>query len=348
MAAQSTTNPSDVANRLRTYFSKKLLEHIQYSLVFDQWATKDVPIPANWGAKTIRFSKRRPAKTGQVSTLVEGTAISTFTEINIGYVDATLVQVGEATRVTDVLNVIDLFPIFQQSIQAMGEDAALDYDTRIQTAIVAGMLNSNTTYGTGFFERFASIKNTGTSSTDFTSLVGASPANAKFTRLQALSCITQLKKNRVPKLSGGYVCPIPPQILHDARQDTDWVTAATRVNAGKALYKDEVIELDGVRYVEHNNPWIEKQTYGTADSTGGIYSAFFIGRQAYGVPDIPKLGNGMKPHIIIVNTPDSANPLNQFITAGWKAFYKAVLLLTNEALDVPHLVQLRCQTTHDA
>jgi hypothetical protein len=46
------------------------------------------------------------------------------------------------------------------------------------------------------------------------------------------------------------------------------------------------------------------------------------------------------PSIIIVNTPDSANPLNQYTTMGWKAYYTAKLLNQN------FVCELRSRSTY--
>jgi hypothetical protein len=51
------------------------------------------------------------------------------------------------------------------------------------------------------------------------------------------------------------------------------------------------------------------------------------------------------PSMIVLSQPDKADPLNQIVTIGWKAFYQAALFLTNEASDKPHLVQLRAKAT---
>jgi hypothetical protein len=59
MAMTTTGNPASVADRLQTYFSKKLLEVQVDELAMEQFAmTSDLPMHA--GGRTIRFFK--PAK----------------------------------------------------------------------------------------------------------------------------------------------------------------------------------------------------------------------------------------------------------------------------------------------
>lgn len=342
MAIMTLANPADVANRLRTYFNPKLLKTIENELVLNQFANQDGEIQPNTGSKTIRFFKRRPADASQVVALTDGTPINTFTEVAIGYVDCTLTQTGQAAKVSDLLRTIDLLPIMSATVETMGEDAALKFDSTIRDVIIAGFLNSNNKA-----ERFAGVLNTNNSANDFATLAGKAAADSKMTRARGLAALTQMKRTLVPKMKGGYVCAIPPVLLHDLRQDPDWVAAATRSDV-KAIYKDEVINLDGVRYVEHTNPEIENAVYGTYDAAGSIYTAMYFGRDAYGCPKITKLGNGMKPQIVICDKADKSDMINQFTSVAWKAFWNAVLLKTNQAADVFYGCLFRCKTTADA
>ena len=49
------------------------------------------------------------------------------------------------------------------------------------------------------------------------------------------------------------MCITPPQVLHDMRQDTTWTQTGTFQDK-QALFKDLAIMLDGVAFVEANNP----------------------------------------------------------------------------------------------
>lgn len=358
----SSSNPADVANRLQTLYSKKLLPHVENQLVWDQFGQRE-SIPANVGSSTIRFFRKRAASTSGVVALTEGTPITQFTTMEMGYVDLPLKQRGEACKITDILRAIDLFKPLEQNIETMGEDAALDFDTITRNSIVAnpavaahGLTSTLATlYGSDSgFERWAGLVPSGTSATDFASLAGLSAAQAKITRIVALGCATKLKAAKVPTLNGQYVAVVCPQVMHDIRQDTDWLTAATRVNGGKALYKRELIELDGIRYVENTNPF-QETVYGTYAAAGIVYSTTFLGRGAYGVPGLSGKQAGSspwRPQIIINDKPDKSDPLNQFVTAGWKAYWNSVLLWPKVGTSglttadaIPFCVNLRTQST---
>lgn len=321
MAMTTTSNPADVANRLQIYFSRKLLQHAINTLRLNEFG-QQADLPKNQGSKEIRWFRKRRAKTDDVVALTEGVPISTFTEVEMEPITATLAQFGEATKISDILRMIDIFNPLNENIATMGEDAALHADTITRNAIIAGMLNSNNPN-----ERFAGVANTGVSATDFATLVAAQAADAKLTRAAALGAVTRLKSRAcmAPRIGAEYICLVPAELTHDLAQDKDWLEAAKYSNV-QALYKGEIGKLDGVRYIEHTNPFVESTTYGTFNGAGGIYSALFFGRDFFGVPKLAGTSSPWKPQVIINDKPDKSDPLNQFVTAGWKVFWQAKLL----------------------
>jgi len=165
------------------------------------------------------------------------------------------------------------------------------------------------------------------SSVDFTSLLGLSAENAKMTRGVALGAITTLKVNKTPKINGSYIAVIPPAISHDLQQDQVFLDAFTRSDIS-ALRRGELGTVDKVMYVEATNPF-QEDVYKTHSSSGSIYTSLFFGKNAYGVPKLAGTNSPWKPSIIINDKPDKSDPLNQYCTAGWKAFWAAKLLNSN-------------------
>lgn len=343
----SAANPTDLTNRMQIVFSKKMLPHVMHLLVMQQFAQKVDDLINNAGSLTMRFFKRRPAASSNMVALTEGTPNSTYAEVSIGKVDITLKQVGEKCKVSDVRQMTDIFDMLQQNIEAMGEDAALAAEETCRDAVVAGLLASD-----GLYEKFAGVSDrtqagaVETSANRYATLKGLTAANAKITRARALGCVTRLKRAKVPTINGTYACVVPPELLHDIRQDETWLKAAQHSDP-KALYNREIITLDGVRYVEGTATSIEGATYGTQSDTGDIFSALFLGRGAFGAPKLSKSNDPWAPKVIILNQPDKSDPQNQYAVVATKMMWNAGLLLTDETGDVPHLVQLRCKTTFE-
>lgn len=356
-------NPSSVADRYLTYFSKKLLAVQVDELKLDQFGFKD-DLPAKSSSRTMRFFKpakassalySSPTSASVVEALTEGVAISTFRENDWTKVDVTLKQYGAATKISDIVEMTDAFKPLMQNIELMGRDAALHADTVIRNALVGSTHpdgattplthGSNGTNGCELFVKSSTeIINSGTSSTNFTTLSGLTKAQGVATRLWVLAAGTRLKVNKAPKLRDGkFVCLLPPQVQHDLVQDDDYQNAF-QANGAKGIYKGSMADIDGFIFVEHTNPFIEDETYGTYDSTdddadGLIYSTFFLGGGAYGTPKLAGTKSPLKPQVFINDKADKVDPLNQYVIAGWKAYYMAI------GLDSANIVVGRSKST---
>lgn len=375
MAAVTTTNPADFADRTQTYFNPKLLKALQYNLKLAGYGLSE-------GYKaigtTIRFFRPRKANTTGINAeagrttslaitklttptaLTEGTAPTTLTEVKVGYVDISMYQQGGLATITDKLQAIDLLNTLQVYTKTMGADAALDYDTVIRDSLVSGVASSNSSYTNstndgGYFERFSGVQNTGNSAADYASLAGLTKPNARITRGQALGVVTQLATSKIEKIGGNYVGVVPPQVVHDIRQDELWLRAATFQDS-QNLYKDLELMLDGVAYVKANNPWVEGTTYLTESATdpgdGLIYSTIYLGADAFGIPNLSNKragGTQSSPKIVILDTADKSDPLNQKTVIGWKSFFGAGPFIcasrTNEIADIPRYVVFRSKST---
>jgi N4-gp56 family major capsid protein len=367
-----TPHPADFANRVQTFFSKDLLESLQFALVLASYGMKQ-SYPAL--GDTIRFFRTRkantdgllgltaaesagPSRAGTATSLTEGTTPTRMTDVGVGYVDVQLKQRGQIASISDIVQAIDLLNTVKEYSKKLGEDAALGLDGIVRQALMAGLTSTDTTYGAGHpFERYPHITITDDSSTDYDTFkvtANVSKSNGKITRAVHLGCITQLRRANVPTIGGKYVAVTPPEVMHDLRQDTTWVSAATNVDT-KDLYKRGVITLDGAVFVEADNASIEGDTYQTQLGTTAItgtntpsYSTWYLGRDAFGCVELNDKRAGasmMGPKLIVNATPDKGDPLNLKTVLGWKAFFGCKALHTSETSDVPHYVQLRTKST---
>lgn len=357
-ATATTTNPADFANRIQTYFNPKLLKALLFNLVLAQYGQqKDFPAIGT----TIRFFRPRAASKAGVAAIVEGVTPTNKTEVAVGYVDVPLAQRGALAEVTDVVQAIDLLDTVGTYTTTMGGDAALDFDTVVRDALIAGVLNSGTTYTygptatqQGYPERFAGVVPTGVSLNDFNTCKALGIANAKMTRTRHLLAVTQLKAARIPTIGGKYVAAVSPIVMNDVRADTDWLTAAQRVDNAAGLYKNAQIELDGAVFVENDNSFIE-DVYGTYGDTnlagagnGSVYTTLYLGAEAFGVPGLANKragGSPMGPRIVVLAAADKADPLNLKTSIAWKSFYGAKPFITNVAGEFPHYVALRTKAS---
>ena len=325
--------------------------------------------------KGTSTSGPRPLASGTVATGAytnEGVTLTPQTGgANIGYVDIMLQQRGDLSSISDIIRAIDLFDTLAVNTKTMAADAALDFDFVCSHAICSqgGVADADgtpnpipvgqtTLYGSNTsFERFSGVVNTGNSAADWASLAALSNSNAKITRAAHIGMVTRLKGvggvPGVPMINGKYKALIAPEVMGDLRQDSVWLQAAYYNNTDK-IGIDKWVEftLDGCDFVEHQSPFIESATYGVyqpgAAIQNNIYANIYLGAEAFGVPKLSSMRAGSDPRspsIIVLDKPDKSDPLNQQTTLGWKAFYQAGLLWTNEATDLPHCGILRTKTS---
>lgn len=373
MALVSTTNPADFQYRRVVYLSKELFKALMFNLRMYQFSTKkDAPAKGTLAVRFFRPRKAKKAAGGQgPQNLTEGVVNQHKTEVSVGHVDCYLNQRGDDFQITDIVQATDVLDTLKIYMKTLGDDAALDYD-QVMTASVMGnattnnlalalglgqaqttLYNSNNTYGVAnanYFERFAGLANSGNSANDFATLAALAPANSKFTRLEHLRALTQLRANDV-KPPDGKVFPVvvAPQVKFDIRQDATLVAAMTQRD-NQRLYKWEEFELDGGAFIESTNPWTETTAggYGNFTTAGNIYTSLYIGDDAFGTVRIGNNiagGDPAAPKVNVLDEPDKSDPYNQTVVGAWKAYYGSIMFLTSDATDVPHIVALRSQAT---
>lgn len=372
-----TANPADVVNRLLLQYNKNLLKPIELNMRLGKYGRKQV-VPPNSGFYGMRFLRPRKANRVGISALTEGTTPTALTEVAIGYVDIVLKQRGQLVKISDVQSGVDLVNTLDVYSERIKADAALDFESVCWHAICskAGTADADTTPNpipagqttlngsNTLFERFAGVANTGVSATDYNTHRALTSTTGVITRNDHLGCMTQLKNQGVPQFNGMFpvICPSP--VLSDMRKDTTWTTTA-QYNPDKLLFPWAQFELDGGVFIEAMQPsalFVEDAAVAavtgmgvhapaavntaTATIAGAIYSTLYVGADAFGVPQMQSAvgSNPAAPSMILITKPDHANPLGQYIQVGWKAYYQAGLLWTNEASDVPHVVQLRSRS----
>lgn len=316
-----TTTSTVLVDTYQTYYSKKLLDHATHELRLNEFAM-EAELPKNIGAKTIRWFRKPQADATQVQTLTEGTPISNFREVPLTPIEATLVQYGEAAKITDIVDMTGLFDALQQNIETMGEDCALHSDGATRDVLCHA--------STGLTKMYAQ------SLANFAAVAGATAANAKIVPGDLLRAGTKLQINLAKKLNGNWVAILAPQHAYDIKNHDDFVDVVKYKDTIK-IYKGEIGTLWGVRCVEATNPFQEDETEGTyassfsgagTNTTGFIYTSIITGKGAYGTPKLSGTQSPWKPKVMIVppGKAEKADPLGQYGTAGWKSYWVSKVL----------------------
>ena len=301
------TNPASTSDQLQTYFSKKLLPRALQELTYDQVCAK-FPFPQNAGATTIRMFRKQAGAASNVSSLTEGVPLAVDNEIAFDYVEATIAQYGQRYRISDVRSQVAIFDTLEQSIDSLGENAALHADQVIRNEIVSGITGSG-------YKRYSG------NATTFNGLVALTNAQGKMVLTDLLDAMTQLGIARAPKKNGEYVAIVPLQIVRDLLTDTNFVNKAVYQNSSDIM-KGEVGKWYGVRILTDTVPWREANTNGTEgtfSASGPIFTSVVTGTDGFGCP-IMAGGSPFSPKVIVVDKPDKLDALNQYIIVGAKTY----------------------------
>ena len=355
------TTSTTLTNQFQNYFSKELLSIVQQETILDQFAMK-APIPKNNGNKAISmFRFGSPSISGVQTIASEGTAISSanYRALALNKLDKSLAQYGQVIGLTDILRATDLFNSLQQATKTSGLDMALWVDSVIRNTLIGSNLTAsgssigsaaegagtfdnsdacNTAAGSGGIKVYG---NPATLTTQTFSALNSSTAaaDATMTASAVLDSMTRLKRNRAPLINGGYVLATDPRVARDLMRDSDWLNASNYGNKGQPFYKGEVGSIYGCRVVTQTNSFVSTGSATAADefvyqasAAGGglavskdIIASFFFGNEAFGIPHLTG-DDPLSPKIVITDTPDKSDPLNQLVTVGVKIYFATLRL----------------------
>jgi N4-gp56 family major capsid protein len=360
------TTSTTLTNQFQNYFSKELLSIVQQETILDQFAMKAPIPKNNGNKAISMFRFGSPSISGVQTISSEGTAISSanYRALALNKLDKSLAQYGQVIGLTDILRATDLFNSLQQATKTSGLDMALWVDSVIRNTLVGSNLTaSGSSIGSGPEAGTVAVPgpfdnadrcndntaagginvygNPATLTTQtFSALNSATAAaDATMTASAVLDSMTRLKRNRAPLINGGYVLATDPRVARDLMRDSDWLNASNYGNKGQPFYKGEVGSIYGCRVVTQTNSFVstgsatagDQFVYQASAAGGGlavskdIIASFFFGNEAFGIPHLTG-DDPLSPKIVITDTPDKSDPLNQLVTVGVKIYFATLRL----------------------
>lgn len=298
-------NPTASVNALTAeqheYYQDAMLERLLPELQFMKYGEKK-NIPKNKGAKTS--FRRLNSLAVSTTALTEGVTPDGV-DLNITSINATVSEYGNWTKISEFINLVGYDPLLTETAELMGENAGESIDTITRDILVAG---TNVMYAGGKVARGG--------------IVAADTITAK----DILRARRTLKRNKVktiplPGGGRGYICFLHTDVATDLMQTQEWKDQNTYVDT-KNREEGILGKMYGIYFIEADN----SAKFAAAGASGAdVYASIFIGRGAYGVPDVQ---GSSKPEIIVhkAGSAGTADPLNQFNTVAWKCAF-AVLRL---------------------
>lgn len=293
----NTTTSSGMTAEMKTFYSKYLIENAKPALVYDQFGQKH-NIPKN-GGKTIEFRKYSPLPKA-TTPLTEGVT-PTGKALTVSTVTATVKQYGDFVPLTDMLLLTAIDNNLVQALDLLGAQAGATLDTVTREILMGG---TSVQYAEGQV-------------TSRATLTAEHKLTVKAVRLAARF----LKKQNAPKIDGGYVAIIHPDIAYDIQDDPDWKEWNKYTTSDK-MFQGEIGKIANVRFVETTEAKIFAKA-GASDQD--VYATLVLGANAYGTTNIE--GGGLETIVKQLGSGGTEDPLNQRGTAGWKATKTAVRLV---------------------
>ena len=296
----NVTTQSSMSPTMKTFYDTTLLENAREAMIFTQFGDKQ-PMKGN------KIEWRKFNTFAKALTPLEEGVIPPGQTFGMTKIEGEISQHGDFTAVSDRLEMESYDDVIFGATEEMGAAEGETYDTLTRNILVAG--NSVMYCPNGETEV--------ASRTNITKACILTPDVVNKAQ-------TWLKKNKAPKINGSYVALIHPSVAYDLRNSEEW-KEYHKYNDVAPIFKGEIGELHGVRFIETNNAKIWKTEGGTA-----VYATLFLGSKAFGILD-PE-GEGME--MIIKNKGQIGGPLEQFSTIGYKFCHGAKILYQERMLRV--------------
>lgn len=302
MAANTTTT---LSNEMMTFLISTFLERSQQNNIHAEGAKKRVH-PRNSG-KTMTWNRYTPLSAA-TTALTEATNPSE-TNISSAVVSATVAEYGAFDKISSLLYGTSIDRAAKEKTEVMAQNASETLDTITRNVLASGAT-------TQFANGKASL-----------SLVAASDV---FDVDEVRKAVRTLKKNNALTYEDGYfIGKVGPDTSFDLMDDSVWVNAHTYKD-GKELYKGELGKLHKVRFLEASSNQYYDDDAGA--SSVDVYSNFIHGKEAFGTIDLS--GDNMRLIIKQPTKADTSNPLDMFLTIGWKATFAAKVLNSSWIVNV--------------
>lgn len=277
--------------QMSTYYEKVFLDRAEYELIYEQGAQKRTH--ANNEGKTVVFSRFAPL-TVITTSLTEG---SNPDEVSLtgANVSVTLAEYGNTIKMSKFLSLTSIDVNNKEKISVLGQNMGESLDQLVRTELLNGT---------------AAYANAVSAVTDFASTDTLDAADIR-------KAVQTLETNKAMKYQDGFFMgKVGPAVKSRILADTTWINAKTYSDV-KDLYKGEMGEMYGVRFILSANPYTA-----TVNSLATSQHSFIHGANAFGVYDLA----GDKPRLIINNGTDSNNPTGRYSLASWVGTYAAKVL----------------------
>ena len=302
-----TPGGDDLGPLNKTFYDTELLDNARDQLIFAQLGRKQA-LPKNHG-RTVEWRKWNTL--GRVGQLTEA-VIPTGKKLGMTAITVSLAQYGDYVAISDLLITHAIDDAVLGATEELGAAAGLTNDELVRNVLMAG---TNVIFCDAYSG--SSYQSTPTSKATLLSALGSGYA-CDVTPDMINKAKTNLENNNVPTFEdGGYVAVMHPHVAYALRKHPDF-QEVVKYQAAKRIFRGEIGELYGVRFVITTQAPIIK-----ADSDAkATYKTMVFGKDAFGVIDMESGGL----ETIYKSRKEVGGPLEQFCTIGIKFVMAAKIL----------------------
>ena len=309
--ANAYTGTGDV-NAISKYYSKVFLERLQPGPIVANYCVKKA-LPLNEG-KVVYFPRMTVSSTMVSAYKVTEGTLTTTEKIGDAQVSATVEQFANAKALWDLTGLTAINSTVEETIKELADQAKNILDKRIIEEAIG-----NSTAG-------GLVTQSGFSCLVYNTASGAQPAtDAKISAWGTYLGVTEYamtaktlryaakilkRRNVAPQDDGYYTLICHSDTAMQLQADTTW-QAAYQYTDPENMRKGVAGTYAGIKVQIDNN--IKISAYGSNGAY--IYHSLLLGRGAMGVTE---LNGGVKTYTVN-NGADKFDPVDQFISFGWKA-----------------------------
>ena len=304
--ATTTTGTSGFSDLVTQLVSARAEEELRARAVH---AMPGMYVPARFikGTNTLRYA-RYADLSPSTATLTEGTA-PTDDALTISSEFFTASQYGATVAISDLANIDSPHDLISIAAERVAYKAVRSMDNIVRDNIHSNAATSSIFGATG--------ATTLTANTANSAVAVAGVLTGAFVK----QMVARLKGANVPAFSDGYYrCIIHPAQEYDLISDTavnGWIEARKYVD-NTQLLTGEIGQFAGVRFLVSSDA---KVNTGVGASSGNVYSALFLGPDAYAVGDSQTLQS-----YFVAPGGDHNDPLAQKAIVGYKMRFGVLVL----------------------
>lgn len=314
------------------YYHKKYLERLTPAIAMKELAMSK-PLPANSGT-TMYFPQMSASSTTVSAYISTAGTVVTPEAAHDFRVSAVIEKYRNAKGIWDLAKITGLSTYIDEVVNEQADQASQIIDKRILEEAYG---TSAMPFGAGFscfaYDTTAGVNILATSQMSaIGTFFGMAGRTFKATTATIRAAAGELRSRNVKPFDDGFFrMAVHTDTEMALLADTTWATSPNYLTA-EEIQKGIFKAYAGVKFVRDNNVYTSAcGTSAAAYTQATAYCGVLVGKGALGISE---LDGGVKTYLKEPGQSDTSNPVDEFVTFGWKVFFVPKKLNVNSGLIV--------------